>query len=539
MNRFLSKKVRSRFHKRAEANLPPKYISLFFSSIVPAVARHGIGVLHWGFSHFVAANTHTKPPMGQLRFSVPLADQVSREAIETAHVCGRDRLPWVTRISFETDQLIAERVEGESGTFHILWTVPDRGELLLCTATLMERDAPYQLQLELARGTLNRLRNLIADLQAAGLGSVDVAAADLAEAIRCFIRAVVTQSTPEQSAGWANHSIRSALTAIDIVTASMCERVQQVRQRQAQKVVPLFAGRLGDAVPEGVAGRAFLAAFNSAIVPFSWGKIEADEGRQNWQPSDAQVQWCQANGLRIGGGPLLELRKSSLPSWIYLWEGDFENLLMVAGDFIRSVVNRYKGKVNFWNAAGRIVTGEALSLDEEQKLRLVVRAIEVIRQTDPGMPVVVSFDQPWAEYMMRRDSDLPPQSFADALVRSDLGIAGVGLEINLGINAAATLPRDLVEFNLQIDRWCSMGLPLLISLAVPSAGGGFSSERQQRWFEEYLPVLTARPNVQAIFWSQLNDADADDFPHTGLVEESGRVKPAFATIAMLRKQFSV
>jgi hypothetical protein len=477
--------------------------------------------------------------MGQLRFFVPLADQISREAIETAHVCGRDRLPWITRITFENDELVAERVESESGTFHILWSIPDRGVLLLSTATLMERPESYQLQLELARGTLHRLRNLIADLQTAGLGAVDTAVEHLAESVHCFIRAVVTQPTPEESADWANQSIRASLLAIDTISTAMCERIQQLRQRQSQKVVPLFAGRLGDNVPDGNTARAFMAAFNSAIVPFSWGRVEADEGRQNWQPCDAQVQWCQTNGLRIGGGPLLELRRSALPSWLYLWEGDFENLLMVAGDYIRSVVNRYRGKVNFWNAVGRIVTGEALGLDEEQKLRLVVRAVEVIRNADPSVPVVVSFDQPWAEFMMRRDSDLPPQSFAEALVRSDLGIAGIGLEINLGQSATATLPRDLVEFNLQIDRWCSLGLPLLVSLAVPSAGSEFSPERQERWLEQYLPLFTARPNVQAVFWSQLFDAEADDFPSTGLVDQSGRVKPAFACIASLRRQFSV
>jgi hypothetical protein len=477
--------------------------------------------------------------MGQLRFSVPLADQVSREAIETAHICGRDRLPWTTRINFDESEIVAERIESESGTFHILWSVPERGELLLSTATLMERMEPYQLQLELARGTLNRLRNFIADLQSAGLGTVDAVGSHLAEAIRCFIKAVVTQPTPEQSAGWANHSIRAALSAINVVCAAMVERIQQIRQKQAQKVVPLFAGRLGDDVPAANSAKEFLAAFNSAIVPFSWGKVEADEGRQDWGPSDAQIQWCQSQGLRIGGGPLLELRKSALPNWLYLWEGDFENLLMVAGDFIRSVVNRYRGKVNFWNAAGRVVTGEALGLEEEQKLRLVVRAIEVIRSADPNAPVVVSFDQPWAEFMMRRDSDLPPQSFADALVRSDLGLAGIGLEINVGLGPAATLPRDLLEFNLQIDRWCSLGLPLLVSLAVPSAGDNFSQERQQRWLEEFLPALAARPTVQAVFWNQLNDAEADDFPHTGLVDPAGKIKPAFGSIARLRKQFSV
>ncbi len=129
---------------------------------------------------------------------------------------------------------------------------------------------------------------------------------------------------------------------------------------------------------------------------------------------------------------------------------------------------RYRGKVHFWNAAGRVITGEVLGLDDEQKLRLAVRAVEVIRSLDPQTPVIVSLDQPWAESMCRRDTELNPLQFADALVRSDLGLAGIGMEINLGMTAQATLRRDLLEFNNQLDMWSSLGLPLLISIAVPS-----------------------------------------------------------------------
>ena len=248
----------------------------------------------------------------------------------------------------------------------------------------------------------------------------------------------------EVSAEFAEHSIRAALSAIDAIGVAIVEHVMQSRQRLPQKVLPLFAGRLAEAPAESSIGTAFLKAFNAAIVPLSWGRVEADEGRQNWAACDSEIQWCTSQGLRIGGGPLLELSRRALPDWIYLWENDFDNLMMVAGDYVRAAVNRYRGKVHFWNAAGRIITGDALGLEEEQQVRLAVRAVEVIRSVDTQTPVIVSFDQPWAEYMARRESDLAPLQFADALVRSDLGISGIGLEINFGTSPAATLPRDLL-----------------------------------------------------------------------------------------------
>ena len=124
---------------------------------------------------------------------------------------------------------------------------------------------------------------------------------------------------------------------------------------------------------------------------------------------------------------------------------------------------------------GRLITGEALGLDEEQKLQLAGRVIETIRTVDSQAPVLVSFDQPWAEYMSRRDAELSPLQFAEALVRSDLGIAGIGLEINLGTAPHATLPRDLFEFSNHLDTWGTLGLPLLLSLRAPSGGGFYAA----------------------------------------------------------------
>jgi len=75
-------------------------------------------------------------------------------------------------------------------------------------------------------------------------------------------------------------------------------------------------------------------------------------------------------------------------------------------------------------------------------------------------------------------------------------------------------------------------------LRVPSDGGSFTPGWQQHWLERYLPLIFARPTVQAIIWNQLLDTDAVDFPHTGLVDSGGHAKPALAALAVLRKKYS-
>ena len=51
-------------------------------------------------------------------------------------------------------------------------------------------------------------------------------------------------------------------------------------------------------------------------------------------------------------------------------------------------------------------------------MQLVAQALQLTRQIDPRTPMVVSFDQPWGEYLAMQQQDLAPFHFADALVRA-------------------------------------------------------------------------------------------------------------------------
>src|SRR5207237_1387875 len=95
--------------------------------------------------------------MGLTRFLVPRREFLPPEAAERAYLSGLDDIPWRTRVTATDDGLVAERAEHESGSFHVLWRVGNRGLYVLATATLMEREAAYNLPVELARGTINRL----------------------------------------------------------------------------------------------------------------------------------------------------------------------------------------------------------------------------------------------------------------------------------------------------------------------------------------------------------------------------------------------
>jgi hypothetical protein len=161
-------------------------------------------------------------------------------------------------------------------------------------------------------------------------------------------------------------------------------------------------------------------------------------------------------------------------------------------------------------------------------------------------------DQPWAGFMGREEYELSPWHFADALVRAELGLAGIGLEINFGYAQHGSEPRDVLEFGRQLDRFGTLGLPLLVTLSVPSGtaadpqagraervipftGSQITPAAQRAWAEQYLPALLARQPVQGIIWNQLLDSRPHAFPHGGLFDAQDHPKPVMEYLQSLRK----
>jgi hypothetical protein len=277
--------------------------------------------------------------------------------------------------------------------------------------------------------------------------------------------------------------------------------------------------------------------------------VETSEGSYCWDICDKQIEWCRANRLKVCAGPLLQMDSRSLPDWIYLCEDDFDTLLSFVEEFIQTAVHRYRGKVDLWVCCGRTNTADLLGLSEEEKVRLAARSLELTHGLDAETPVIVSFDQPWAEYLSARNLDFPPLHFADALVRADLGLAGVMLEVNFGYSSGGTLPRDLLEFSRQLDYWSLLGVPMYLSLCVPGSDRadplaqlsdrlpppGSSPQTQQAWIAKYLPMLLAKPYVQGVLWSQLRDSLPHDYPNGGLFDLRRHPKPSLRTLASIRQ----
>ena len=490
--------------------------------------------------------------MGQMRFRLHRRDRIPEGGIQRIYVAGSEDIPWSTFSAWVGDELVVERAVDDSGYVYVPWLVDGLGQHLLGTTTLMERDEPYLLDVELARGLIQRIRSRLFIWEWLGLKTPPELSERLRAATSLFSHAATSQKNPPAAAADANESIVAALKVSDELVRAYAEQSIGARQRQTP-VATLMGVSLGPQTPPVAIRRKLLDACNIVQLPVSWRAIETREGRRDWKPTDEQLGWCQTAGLKVAAGPLLRLDDRGVPDWMYLWEGEDDNLSRLLLDHVRAVVSRYAGRVHLWHVASRVNNGQLLSLKEESRLNLVAHAVQVVRKIDPRTPTVVSFDQPWGEYLVDQEHDLAPLHYADALLRADLGISGFGLEINAGYWPRGSAHRPAFEYGKLVDQWSQLGLPLMMFLTAPDSdaedpkaarniraelikpSGNPMQNSQAAWAASVAPLLLARTSVQVLLWNQLADNEPHEFPHGGLFDANGKSKPTLKLLRDLRK----
>lgn len=480
--------------------------------------------------------------MGVLKFRFDPADLASRiPEVRSAYFTGLDRTPARTSIEVRPGMLVCSREGPESGRLHTSWPVEGCGAPVLSTATLAERAEPFELAVELARGRLNDVRNQAADWT--GLDLPPDFGPLMADALRTFARAATQRGDPATAAELAQESLGASLRAADLLVDAYANHVLVRRQEFTPKLPTALSCPLeGD--PRRSPGLAAVQpAINTARLTCPWSRLAPTEGRFRWDDFDAQIAWCRAHRIPPAVGPLVELRPGALPDWLWLWGGDFDQVLALVEDLIRQTVGRYKGKVATWHLVHRAGSGEVLGLSEEEQVRLTARALQIARRIDPEAQLVIDFDQPWSDWMATSRFDLGPLQLADSLARAELGLTGIGLELAPGYSSPGSSYRDLLDVSRLLDLFALISLPLHVGLVLPSgstpdpaADPAVSvivpqwpqppSEALQRDLAaRWIALITAKPYVRAVHWLQTADAHPHLYPHGGLLRKDHSPKP--------------
>lgn len=493
--------------------------------------------------------------MGVMRFIVDRPELLSDwPELQRGFLSGFDQSIWPTRVERFDSVVTCRRASSDSGRFQVAWPVAGFGRPMVSTASLPEREEPYVLAVELARGKIVQLRNQLAFWQWSGMQIPDEVAPLQRSAQRLLAQAVARQSDLAAASALAQQALEQAFQGADLLTRAYVRQRLGVRHAQYPQLPTVLGCSLGDTLLPDEQEQVFAGMFSGAGIPVQWRVIEPREGEYHWDVSDHQVEWALRHRLLIRGGPLLDLGPGGLPTWLSNWSHDLWNLQSFVCDFVETALTRYLGKIRIWELAARANTGGALELPEDARLTLVAKILEAARRVDEDGQFLLRIDQPWGDYQVEGRHRLSPLQFADALLRAGISLATINLEIAVGYHPTGSPSRDLLEFSRLIDTWSGLGIPLQVTLAFPSTGGSdpkltlpseveprswrepVSELTQAKWLEEHVSLLLAKPGVVAVFWNHLSDAQPHRYPHAGLLAADGRAKPALDSLRQLRAE---
>lgn len=500
--------------------------------------------------------------MGQFHFDVPerFGNLLGQALWQDAYICGIEGVPWQSTNHFDGSRFTVSRAIHSSGKLFLACPLPGLGYRTLNTCSLRPIDQPHLLPLELARGSCFRARVQSDIWERSGLTLSSSFQESLAEGSAHFLDAAQQRSDADRSSESAVRAIEVLEKAIIDLGESYATQSISYRKQQEPQIGTLLASAVIPPSPTtSPLASQFCSAFNSAAVRMNWANIETDSGRYDFDATEATVRWCTANGIRVLAGPLIDFRDRLMPEWLFLLEDDFDGFLKAVAQYVERVVVRFRGSVQLWNCAAGLNTPGPLDLDDEQVMRLAVTILQTVRRNDPQTPAVMSFDQPFGEYLAKHREGISPLHFADAIARSGLGMVGLGLDFRINYRQEATLPRSTVDFGQMIDRWSTLGMPLLVQLSVPARSGPDplasnpqeplvqpTSESANAALPDQMAIaaplirtLLAKHIVHGIVWDNWSDAEPHLHTHSGLIDSGGTPRPLLDYLVQLRRDFLV
>ncbi|MFT5302884.1 MAG: hypothetical protein ACI87E_004381 [Mariniblastus sp.] len=491
--------------------------------------------------------------MGEFRFRIPANMQLAPYHSNSIHVVGIDGIPWPCRISFVGDESATEaesaahasryicvsRNRDESGRVYFVYPLKNRGEMLICTGTLPVREKPYELLPELARGTLNRLRNQISIWEEGGLEiaasvneRVGIATHLLSQSILCI--------DLEQSDQAARDSIEQSMDAIFELSNSFGVQISRFRRDHDQLSNFWLANVTGH-------GDQFEASLTLPEFDVAQVCLTPDAVAQNPR---LQAGGAENLGRRIVVGPWLDTSVGGLPQRLLDIKDTMDRKQQLLDD-CKLQLESLPSTTSLIHVARGINGIGHRHLSYPNQLQTIIDILNLVEASQTKQPTMISFDFPWAERLAGAVGGIHPLQIADSLLRQGLPISFLGLDINLDYWPNGSAIRDPLQWIDLVDVWAQLGLPLVICLRMPTGStqndsksvdrevnqsrSGLSDDQRIQFLETVLPMMVARPSVHGMIWSQWSDDDDKRFPHGGLVDANGEIKlPILETIRKMR-----
>ncbi len=472
-----------------------------------------------------------------------------------AYVVGTDDVPLRAEISFKNGIISCKKRAAGPAGLALLWEVPEAGSFLLETIRVQERDKPYILQVELARGRLMRIHHKLEDWGLLDYEGAEDLAAQVGEARELLIKALQADE-PAQAAALGQQALSIAVQASEELSR-FHSSVLLARRRQTNALPKrIFGCSVHLDHPAELSRKRLAGVFDFVILPIVWRDIEPTEQTFNWKPLDAWVEALAKGPVPIRGSSLLSFGEKSVPDWLYIWEHDFDTIRDLAFEHVRRVINRYGQYIQAWTIASGIHANTCFTFSFEQLMELTRMTAALTKQLSPRGMAVVELIHPWGEYYARNQRTIPPLLYADMAVQSGVNFDAFGLQFLFGPAVDGMYVRDLFQISACLDSFSKLGKPLHITaVQVPSdttvvkgdaadglpLDGGmwrqpWTEQIQAEWLRRFVEIALSKPFVETVSWHSLADHPRQDVPHGGLLRADHAPKAAYKQLLTLRSE---
>jgi hypothetical protein len=456
--------------------------------------------------------------------------------VSGAYLFGTDGIPVrKAQIGFVDGCIDCNQPKPDTVGLVLLWPVEGFGRILLPTTCLPEREEPYCLNVELARGKLMQIINKFED---SSLFAKDGPGKEFDDARQSFIDALNAISDMGAASQFADKALEKATVFADKLATRQAEMMlkSRIKNRGFGK------GCLGVVIdPNRIEREEYFKrlceVFNYITIPVSWAKIESVKGKYDFAELDKCVAALGKKRLAIGAGPLLRFSESSVPQWLLTQKPSFEKIRESAYRFISATVSRYANRIRTWSVVGGLNCHNYFGFSFDQVIELTRAANLAVKGVDARIRKVIEVESPWGQYYSTSPGTIPPLIYMDMVVQGQVSFDTFALKLDSSGGDVGIHSRDMMQISSMLDFLVPIAKPFIIqNIAVPIGSpdgkGQSTAAEQARWLERFYKIVLSKPSVESVVYSSLADTPDD---HTGLLTKDFEPKETFRSIKKVRK----
>ena len=216
--------------------------------------------------------------------------------LSTAYLVGSDNVPIRGEFSYSGGEIVCRKRAAGPAALTMLWDMKNFGTIMLETTRLPERDEPYILSLEFARGRVMRLMQkreewgLFDVAEAASVNEKALVARDL------LLEAIMHQEDPGKASGFADKCLQMVLPISEQAALTHADLLLQRRISTRNFPRGAFGVRIDHTIATEAYRRLMLPNADFVRLSMWWKTIEPQEQVFAWGQIDEWMEFFAARG---------------------------------------------------------------------------------------------------------------------------------------------------------------------------------------------------------------------------------------------------